>query len=413
MRDNSSTVILVVEDSPTQILQLRLLLEDAGYSVITADNGQTGLEKAHSAMPDCIISDVNMPRLDGFSMCEAIKRDPGLKQIPVILLTTLANPADIVRGLESMADCYVTKPYSEDFLLQKLEWVLDSAPRPEGEGGARPPAEFFYQGKRHLIRANRCQMASLLISTYEDSVLRNKELRRAQNALESLAGDLERKVEERTQALQAEILEREGKEIALTESLARLQRAMGQIVRAMVAAMEVRDPYTSGHQRRVAGLAAAIAREMGLPKEDVMGIRMAAMIHDLGKIAIPLDILNKPGKISDIEFALIKTHAKVGYDILKSVEFPWPAAEIVLQHHERLDGSGYPLGLAGDAIRIEAKILSVADVCEAIMSHRPYRPALGVEKSIGEIRDKRWILYDADAVDACVRLVTEKGFQFE
>jgi HD-GYP domain-containing protein (c-di-GMP phosphodiesterase class II) len=162
----------------------------------------------------------------------------------------------------------------------------------------------------------------------------------------------------------------------------------------------------------VAQLAVAIAEEMGLPQEQIDGIYMASIIHDLGKISIPAEILSKPGHLAEEEFALIKTHPKIGHDILKEIEFPWPIAEIVFQHHERVDGSGYPSGLSGEDILIEARIITVADVVEAMSSHRPYRPALGMEKALEEVLKKRGIFYDAAVVDALVKLLKEKDFQF-
>jgi putative nucleotidyltransferase with HDIG domain len=162
----------------------------------------------------------------------------------------------------------------------------------------------------------------------------------------------------------------------------------------------------------VAQLAFAISGEIGLPKDNTEAVRMAAVIHDIGKIHVPAEILSKPGKLSENEFRLIKLHPQAGFDILKNIEFPWPIAKIVLQHHERMNGSGYPSGLSGGAILIEARILAVADVVEAMDSHRPYRPALGIDKALEEINRNKGTLYDADAVDACVRLFQEKSFKF-
>lgn len=207
--------------------------------------------------------------------------------------------------------------------------------------------------------------------------------------------------------------ERKRAEEGLKESLLKLHLTMESTIQAMAKIVEMKDPYTAGHQRRVAKLAAAIARENGLPGEQVDSIHMASIIHDIGKIYVPSEILSKPGKLTEIEFGMIKTHPKVSFDILKMVEFPWPIAKIVLQHHERIDGSGYPLGLTGDDIMIEAKILSVADVVEAIAFHRPYRSAVGITKALEEISLKRSVLYDAKAVDACLRLFNEKGFAFD
>jgi len=191
-----------------------------------------------------------------------------------------------------------------------------------------------------------------------------------------------------------------------------LRVSLENTVDAIAATLEMRDPYTAGHQRRVADLAAAIARELNLPKEQIKAIHLAGTVHDLGKINIPAEILSKPGKLTELEFRFIKTHPQAGFDILKGVEFPWPVANMVLQHHERLDGSGYPNRLRGDDIILEARVLAVSDVVEAMFSHRPYRPGLGLEAALSEIADKRGVLYDPAAVDACIKLFREKDYTF-
>jgi putative nucleotidyltransferase with HDIG domain len=172
----------------------------------------------------------------------------------------------------------------------------------------------------------------------------------------------------------------------------------------------MKDPYTAGHQVRVAKLARAIASELGMSDEQVEAIRTASLLHDIGKIIVPPEILNKPGKLSALERSFVEVHAQASYEILKSIEFEFPIAEIILQHHERLDGTGYPRGLSGDSILKEARILTVADVVEAMASHRPYRPALPLETALEEIVSHRGTLYDAEAVDACLRLFADKGF---
>jgi HD-GYP domain-containing protein (c-di-GMP phosphodiesterase class II) len=212
---------------------------------------------------------------------------------------------------------------------------------------------------------------------------------------------------------QRELAERKRAQEELRQSYGKLQRALEGTVGVLVSATEMRDPYTAGHQRRVTQLAYAIANEMGLSEERIEGIRMAGLIHDVGKINIPADILSKPARLTEIEFGLIKMHSQIGHDILKVVEFPWPVAEIVLQHHERMDGSGYPHGLSGDKVILEARILGVADVVEAMASHRPYRPARGIDEALKEISRNRSILYDPEVVEVCLKLFTEKGFEFE
>ena len=193
----------------------------------------------------------------------------------------------------------------------------------------------------------------------------------------------------------------------------RFQKAMEGSVQAIALAVEMRDPYTSGHQNRVADLACAIARIMELPQDRIYGLRMASVIHDLGKLTIPGEILCKPGRLSGPEYAMIQTHVQSGYDILKKIDFPWPLADIVMQHHERLDGSGYPQGLSGGEILLEARILSVADVFETIGSHRPYRPSLGMQKAMNELIDNSGRLYDPDVVAACRKLVDEMGYRLD
>ena len=213
-----------------------------------------------------------------------------------------------------------------------------------------------------------------------------------------------------SEGLQKMVLERTA---ALQDSMERLEKALEGSIQAIASTVETRDPYTAGHQQRVAELACAIANEMGLHDDQAYGIRMGGLIHDLGKISIPAEILSKPGRITAIEFDLIKTHPKVGYDILRPIEFPWPIAQMVLQHHERMNGSGYPAGLSGDGILLEARILGVADVVEAMASHRPYRPARGIDKALKEISENKGSLYDSYVVDACLNLFMEKGFEFD
>lgn len=196
-------------------------------------------------------------------------------------------------------------------------------------------------------------------------------------------------------------------------STERLREALGATIHAISATVEARDPYTAGHQGRVSNLAQSIALEMGLPEDRIEGLRLAASIHDLGKVSVPAEILTKPKKLLAIEFELIKIHAQAGYDILKDIEFPWPIARIVLEHHERMNGSGYPNSLIGDQTLMESRILAVADVVEAMASYRPYRPALGIEAALEEIEKNKGILYDSDVVDSCLRLFRERDFSLE
>lgn len=209
------------------------------------------------------------------------------------------------------------------------------------------------------------------------------------------------------------ITEQKRMEEELKRNTEKLVKAMEGTIQAMARTVEMRDPYTAGHQRRVTRLAVAVAGEMGLDENQISGLRLAGLIHDIGKTRIPAEILTNPDKLSDAEFSIIKMHPLVGYDILKTIEFPWPIAQIVHQHHERMDGSGYPSGLPGGDIIIESRILAVADVVEAMSSHRPYRPALGRDRALLEVLQKRDILYDHQAVDACLKVFDEKEFELQ
>ncbi len=211
--------------------------------------------------------------------------------------------------------------------------------------------------------------------------------------------NLEQMVDERTNSLQ--------------RSMSKLENAMNGIVRAIAHTVETRDPYTAGHQRRVADLAAAIAQEVGFDRDQIEAVRVAAIIHDLGKISVPAEILSKPSRLTTNEFNLIKEHPQVGYDIVKDIEFPWDVSTMVYQHHEKLDGSGYPMGAAGDEILPGSRVLTVADVVEAMASHRPYRPGLGVDVALGEIDKNKGKFYDPDMAKACISLFKSKRFSFD
>jgi response regulator RpfG family c-di-GMP phosphodiesterase len=198
--------------------------------------------------------------------------------------------------------------------------------------------------------------------------------------------------------------------VQLRNSEKKLKNNLLDSVALLAAVVEMRDPYTAGHQRRVAEISVAIGNALKLPESQIEGLRLASIIHDVGKIRVPTELLSKPGKLTDIEFRLIKEHAQNGFDLLKTVDFPWPIAQIVLQHHERLDGSGYPQALKSDQILMEAKIIAVADVMEAMMSHRPYRASLGIDAALEEIEKGKGKIYAVEVVDACAKLFREQGF---
>lgn len=240
-----------------------------------------------------------------------------------------------------------------------------------------------------------------------------KELRLARIELDRLVDKRTEELSRANDELHGKVLETRRSEDHLQSSLDRQEKAFEGVFKAMSLTLEIRDPYMAGHQHRVSSLAVAIAQEMNLPWEKIEGLRLAGIIHDIGKIAVPTEIMTKHGRLTKTEFKLIKDHPRVGYEMIKDIAFPWPVAHIILQHHERLDGSGYPEGLVGDAILPEARILAVADIVEAICSLRPYRPALGLEKGLEEARKGRGILYDTRAVDACIKLFRDGRFSFK
>nr|WP_319566390.1 HD domain-containing phosphohydrolase [uncultured Rhodoferax sp.] len=337
----SKAYILAVDDTPASLRLLTDILKAEGYEVRSAISGELALHAAAVQAPELILLDISMPHMNGFEVCQQLKKQPQTRDVPVIFVSAMSETLEKLKGFELGAVDYVTKPYQREELMARV--------------------------RTHL------------------------ELHRLRHSLEGI-------VEERTRSL--------------VESEAKLRSTLLDTISAIAATVEMRDPYTAGHQRRVAQIAKAIAEELGLPPQQIEGIYLASVVHDVGKVKVPAEILSKPGKLTEYEFPLIKQHPQAGYDILKEVSFPWPIAQFVLQHHERMDGSGYPLGLKGDDILLEARIISVADVIEAMASHRPYRPGRGIEAALQEISDKRNVLFDCVVVDAALRLFREKNFTF-
>ena len=356
--------LLVVDDTEDARVLQSTILKNQGYEVATAENGLEALESIKQSRPDLIITDILMPVMDGYELCRRIKTDDQLKDIPVVFYSAhYLDPKDkqMVRDLGGTR--LIQKPIETGEFLRIIGDILTAS-------------------KEHPVE----QVTAALIKP--DSKLKEEHEQRLTEMLYSKLGELE-------------------------ESQSMLKRALEGTIATVAMAVEVRDPYTSGHQRRVAQLAEAIALEMGLDELQVEGIRMGATIHDIGKIQLPAEILSKPAMFSKIEYAIVKGHSQVGYDILKEVEFPWPIAIMVHQHHERLDGSGYPQGLKGEEICLEARILAVADVVEAMLSHRPYRPANKLDVALEEITSNRGTLYDPAVVDVCLKLFSDDKFTFK
>ena len=340
--------ILIIDDTTIILNVLTDILSAEGFQVRSANNGELSFKLIAAKPPHLILLDIAMPEMDGFEVCRRLKSKEESKGIPVIFLSGNTSIEEKVTGFALGAVDFIPKPFQREELLARVRTHLE---------------------------------------------------------LSRLRASLEVQVTERTAQLCKSTEE-------LKQSLEKLHNSMEGIIQVIALTVETRDPYTAGHQRRVAELSGTIAQEMELPTGKVEGLRMAAMIHDLGKINVPTEILIKPTKLSDIEFSLIKVHAEVGYSILKDIDFPWPVARMVLEHHERMNGSGYPNRLTGENLLIESRIMAVADVVEAIATYRPYRPALGIEKALEEISENTGILYDPEVVDTCLRLFKEKGFNF-
>ncbi len=531
-----TTEILIAEDSKAQAEMLADILTSSGYRITAVHDGLEALYAIMESEPRLIISDVEMPRMNGYELCRALKGDNKFNRIPIIILTQLSDLQAMVKGLEAGADYYLTKPYDKDLLLVMVGSILakTNAVQPNGR---KTTMKVSAKGTTFTISVSNQQLLNFLLSTYENLLRHNQTLDEARSALKALNVDLEDKVKEKTSTLEVEIAERkrahdahresEAKyravmrdagdailladpngaileanrkaetlfsyskeeletldlfglyppaelvrvkaalktvmesggatlnsvqvrrkngdrvwaditmstveyeeriivqsvvrditdridaDTALKESYAKLKQTLDAAILALSKAVEMRDPYTAGHQYRVAGLAHVIGQQLGFDEKRLEGMKVMGFLHDIGKIVVPAEILTKPSKLHEYEFNHIKMHCQAGYDILKEIDFPWPVSSVVLQHHERLDGSGYPFGIGADQIILEARIIAVADVIEAISSHRPYRPALGIEKALDEVVGGRGTLYDADVVDATIAVFRDRKFKLE
>lgn len=315
------------------------------YRIMPATSGAAALEIMQQTPPDMVLLDILMPEMDGYEVCRRIKATPEGNRIPVIFVSVVDATIDKVRGFSIGAADYITKPFDIDEVRARIH--------------------------THL------------------------QLSRLQHYFEQILA-------QRTQQL------RDTNRV-LAEQQKALIRTLEGTIRTVGMAVEMRDPYTAGHQRRVADLAVAIAEVLGLDDELIKGVHLGGMIHDIGKIGIPVEILCKPTRLSDTERQIVQQHAAMGYEILKDVDFPWPVAQVAYQHHERFDGSGYPNRLRGDETLLEARIVAVADVVESMVSHRPYRPGLGMEAALDEIRRGKGTLYDPEIVEACLHAI-DAGF---
>lgn len=339
--------ILVVDDNPANLRLLTDMLGQEHYSVRVASDGIQALKSVAARLPDLVLMDIRMPGMSGIDICMQLKQDERYRRLPILFLSALSDTDDKRRAFAAGGVDYITKPF---------------------------------QAEEVLIRVNT-----------------HIELSRSQQALQRAYDEMEERAEQKSREL---VAAREA-QFRMAEQL---MSSFESTINAIALALEKRDPYTAGHQKRVAAITCTIAETLGFEKKAIDGLRLGAMIHDIGKIYVPVEILSRPGHISEAEFNVIKSHPEVGYDIIKGIDFPWPVAEMVRQHHERLDGSGYPFGLREPDITFDAKIIAVADVTEAMSSHRPYRAAVGIDAAIEEIDKNRKRLYDEVVVNAVLTL---------
>jgi len=351
--------VLVVDDDPRNRYLLQTVFGSAGHRVTQAEEGESALRAARAEPPDVIIADILMPGMDGYALCREWRADPVLASVPFVFFTanyTELEDSQLAANLG--ADLYLTKPRDPSVLLLDVEALYNRVQH--GESVAQGGGSDEHTLREHNVR---------------------------------LLHKMEQQLDE------------------LRDANTRLYEMINGTVGAIAKLVEARDPYTAGHQERVSKLAFAIAAEIGMSEDECEGIRVAGVIHDIGKVYVPSGILTRPGRLSEPEFAIIKMHPDIAYDVLSEIVFPWPIAEYVHQHHERLDGSGYPNALPAEEILPGSRVLAVADVVEAMTNHRPYKPAVGIDAALEEIEQNSGRLYDAEATAACCRLFREQGYE--
>ncbi|WP_243439111.1 HD domain-containing phosphohydrolase [Fundidesulfovibrio soli] len=436
--------ILVVEDEAIVALDIRNRLTHLGYQVVAmVSTGEEAVARSGDMRPDLVLMDIMLPGgMDGIEAATLIREN---FDIPVVYLTAYADQQTLARAKITNPFGYIIKPFEDRELQTTIEMAvykyetdckLMLSERWLGTTLKSLGDAVVTTGPAGLVQYINPVAEEMLGTTLEQAVGKSvPELfgqegcaltATGSHTCELTGGDGDELPIEATVSpilddwgarigtvmVCRDISERVRSEYRMREYVASLNRTLEATVSALAVTAEKRDPYTAGHQQRVSALACAIAQEMGLEEERVRGLRVAGLLHDIGKIYIPAEILAKPSTLTSIEMGLIKTHAEVGHEILEHIPFPWPVARMVLEHHERINGTGYPSGLRADQLLPESKILSVADVVEAMSSHRPYRAALGLARALGEICDNRGELYDPEAVDVCVRLF-EKGYTFD
>ena len=448
-----SKTILIVEDEKIIAEDIKNIIVKFNYKVpFIVTNGEKAIQKAAELKPDLILMDIMIEGdIDGIEAAKRIYHEFG---IPIVFLTAYADEKIIKQAVKSFPFGYIVKPFEDRELRAAIEIALYKSKMEMA----------FWKNRSFLLKIIDTVPSNIFVKDkYGKYLMVNKSFAELFNTIpKNMIGKTDKELIKRSKIKNEElkilikddlkvILEKkkvfipevsftlgDGKKIwvqttkvplvspddseamlgvsvditALKNSFLRLQELMEETVNGLVSAVEKRDPYTAGHQRRVSLLANAIATKMKLTKSQIDGLRIAAIVHDIGKINVPSEIMSKPGKLTSAEFDLIKTHPQAGFEILSTINFPWPVADIVLQHQERINGSGYPNKLKGNKILIEALIISVADVVEAIASHRPYRPSLGIDFALKEIDLQKGILFDKNVVEACLDLFRNEEFTF-
>lgn len=474
LKINADKPVILISDNEPETIELLYNIYKKDYNVVTAQSGKETIEIFQKMPIDLIMLDVNMPDINGFNICQKLRNGCSLNYVHRPYIFMITDPYDeqsIDKAFDSGADDCIRKPLNPNILHKRIKTILDAKQSndtlmyresklkiifenamdgilvadaknykfldanhaickmsgydkqellklgirdilPKGEASSIfPLIERHKKGGIGLIEAvpvkkkdgtifyadiNSTSIAldnrQCLVGFFRDMTKRLSIL----NELEAHKHSLEDLVSERTAELNL--------------SLMKLRVIMDSIIKAIALTVEVKDPYTAGHQRQVSKIARKIASKMGLAKDQVEGIRVASVLHDIGKIQVPSEILTKPYRLNEFEFGLIKLHSETGWSILKGINFPWPIAEIVRQHHEKINGLGYPFGLKGDEILIEARIICIADVFDAITSHRPYRPALGTDFALIELVKNKGILYDSLVVEAFEECIMDKDF---
>jgi len=457
--------ILIAEDDSVSRTTLRTVLSKKGYEVVeTSDGAQAWNTLQEPNPPRLLVLDIMMPHMDGLQLCRRLRSLDTQDPPYIILLTAKADQEDIVQGLEAGANDYIPKPFDFEELIARIkvgqrmltlqaEYLAELTERKRAEHELRTNEEKYktliqtapdgialIDDRGKLLTANPAMADKLGAERHElegfglhDVLPPEAADMYLHKGLESIEQGQPIYFEEEKDSFffqnyfvcvpnsgQGGLFQMISRDMSgirqtqwdLEKAMNKFSKAVHGTFQALSSTLEQGDAYTAGHQRRVASLARAIAVDMGLEEERIQGLYFAGLIHDLGKVSTPAELLSKPTRLSDIEFALIKEHARVGHNILKDIEFPWPIADMVRQHHERMDGSGYPDGLRGESIHLRARILAVADVLEAMSSHRPYRPALGQKVALQAIEKDKGRLYDSDVVDICLKLFEDKRFTF-